>query len=78
MENHHDKVDDRALALLCPGLSRRKEGGRAWRGFDQQTLSRLHQWGWIGDPMDKGTLVSVSAEGMQKAAECFKKHFQEE
>lgn len=78
MQYDKDKVDELTLALMLLGMSRMKEGGRAWRGFEQQTLSRLHQRGWIGDPMDKGTSVSVSAEGMQKAAECFKQHFQEE
>mgnify|MGYP001565956872 CR=1 FL=1 len=76
MEYDKDKVDELTLALLFLGMSRMKEGGRAWRGFDQQTLARLHQRGWIGDPMEKGTSIGVSAEGMKKAAEFFKKHFQ--
>ena len=51
MEYNRDKADEATLALLYLGLTRTPDGGgRAWKGFDQQILARLHQKGWIAAP----------------------------
>ena len=76
MQYDKDKVDEMTLALLYLVMSRDREGGRAWKGIEGDTLDRLHQKGWISDPRGKGPTVGVSAEGMQKAEELFRKHFQ--
>ena len=75
MEYDREKVDEATLALLVLGLSRTKDGGRAWKGFDLQALTRLHQKGWIAEPKIKDISVEVTAEGVKKAEELFRKHF---
>ncbi len=76
MEYDRDKVDELTLALLYLGMSRTPHGGRAGKGFDLQTLARLHQKGWIGEPRLKDLSVAVTPEGMKRAEELFKEYFQ--
>lgn len=49
-----DKIDQAVLALLSLG---RHEGYRAWKSFDWEVLGRLHQQGYIGDPVNKAKSV---------------------
>ena len=76
MEYNQDKVDELTLALLYLGMSRRGKGGRAWKAFDLQTLTRLQHKGWIDEPRIKDISLDVTPEGVEKAEEFFKKHFQ--
>ena len=76
LEYDKNKVDEMTLALLYLGLSRTPYGARASKGFDLQTMTRLHDKGWIAPPKIKEMSVGVTAEGMQKAEEFFRKHFQ--
>lgn len=76
MEYDKDKVDEVTLALMYLVMSRTPAGGRAWRGFDAQTLERLHQKGWIGDPAHKSLSIEVTDQGLKMAEEFFKKYFQ--
>jgi hypothetical protein len=46
MEYDKDKVDEMTLALMYLVMSREREGGRAWKGIDWQTMDRLRQKGW--------------------------------
>ena len=48
MELDHAKIDDAVLALLQLGLH---DGCRAWKGFDWDSLGRLHEQGYISDPV---------------------------
>ncbi len=77
MEYDKDKVDEMTLALLYLVMSQGREGGLAWKSFDWRTMDRLHQKGWISDPKTKDLSVRVTAEGMKKAEELFRKHFQD-
>ena len=47
MEIDEDKVDDAVLALLRLTLH---DGQRAWKGFDWDTLDRLHRKGLSPNP----------------------------
>ena len=76
MEYDKDKVDEMTLALMYLVMSKKHEGGQAWKCFDLQTMDRLKQKGWISDPKGKSPSVGVTAEGMKKAEELFRKHFQ--
>lgn len=44
------KIDDCALALLTITLHEKR---RAWKGFDFGVLDRLHEKGWIDNPVGK-------------------------
>jgi hypothetical protein len=51
MEPDTDKIDEAVLALLSLGLH---GGARAWKGFDWDSMDRLHQRGYIADPALQG------------------------
>ena len=72
-----DKVDEMTMALLDLVMwqERGDEFGRAWKGFDWDTMDRLHEKGWICDPKGKAKSVGVTPEGLEKARELFRKHF---
>jgi hypothetical protein len=77
VEYDEDKVDEYTLALLYLITHDRQEGcgARAWKGFDWDTMNRLHEKGLISNPISKAKSVVVSGEGFKKAEELFKKHF---
>lgn len=76
MEYDKDKVDEVTLALLYLVMHEHSEyGARVWKGFDWDTMNRLHEKGLIGDPIGKAKSVAVTPEGCKKAKELFEKHF---
>jgi hypothetical protein len=76
MEYDKDRVDEVTLALLYLVMHDEEEyGARAWKGFDWDTMDRLHEKGFIGNPVNKARSVTVSAEGYKRAKELFEKHF---
>ena len=78
MEYDRDKVDDFTLALLYLVMWQEKFGSRAWKGFDWETLDRLHKKGFICDPKSKAKSVGVTEEGLKKAEKLFEKFFTDE
>lgn len=77
MEYDKEKVDEMTLALLWLVMWRDKHETRAWKGFDWDTMNRLHEKGFIHNPKGKARSVSVTLEGFEKAEELFKKFFVE-
>jgi hypothetical protein len=76
MEYNREKVDEVTLALLYLVMHDEEESGaRAWKGFDWDTMDRLHEKGFIGNPINKARSVTVSPEGYKRAKELFEKHF---
>ena len=59
-----DKIDDAVLALLALTLH---DGYRAWKGFDWDTLDRLHAKGLIDNPVNKTKSVAFTEEGLARA-----------
>ena len=59
-----DKIDDAVLALLALTLH---DGYRAWKGFDWDTLDRLHGKGLIDNPRNKNKSIAFTAEGLAQA-----------
>lgn len=55
MDYDKDKVDEYTLALLLLVSHDREEGygARAWKGFDWETMNRLHEKGYISNPVSK-------------------------
>jgi hypothetical protein len=78
MDYNKDKVDDMTLALLHLVMFDDKYGTRAWKGFDWDTMNRLHEKGYISEPKGKAKSVIVTEEGSKRAEELFKKFFQDE
>jgi hypothetical protein len=66
------KIDEAVLALLYLTLH---DGARAWKGFDWDSMNRLHQKGLISDPRDKAKSVVLTDEGLRESETLFKKLF---
>ena len=75
MDYDKDKIDEFTLALLYLVMETDKVGTRAWKGFDWGTMNRLHDKGYISNPVNKNKSVIVTPEGLQLAKELFLKHF---
>jgi hypothetical protein len=67
-----DKIDDAVLALLLLG---RHDDMRVWKGHDWDALDRLHQKGYISNPMSKARSVVLTDEGLHEAERLFQKLF---
>ena len=72
MEIDEGKVDDAVLALLYLTLH---DGHRAWKGMDFDVMNRLHEKGYIDNPINKTKSVWLTDEGLQKSELLFKKLF---
>lgn len=72
MEVDRDKIDDVILALLYLTLGR---DGHAWKGFDWSAMNRLHEKGFIGDPVNKAKSVRLTDEGTVRSEELFREMF---
>ncbi len=76
MDYDADRIDDAALAPVVLTIDQEGEfGARAWKGHDWETLNRLHEKGFIGDPVSKAKSVVVTPEGLARARELFAKLF---
>jgi len=68
-----DEVDDCTLALLylvarvLPG----EGGARAWKAFDNETMSRLKAKGLITDPGRRSATVTLSPEAYRRSRDLF-------
>ena len=59
MQFDEDKIDEMTLALLYLVMHDESEfRARAWKGFDWDTMNRLHEKGFIANPIGKITKPS--------------------
>jgi hypothetical protein len=72
MEIDTDRIDQAVLALLYCGLH---DGCRAWKGFDWAAMDRLHEKGFISDPVSKAKSVVFTEEGLREAERLFRELF---
>ncbi|MGH7299369.1 MAG: DUF6429 family protein [Candidatus Rokuibacteriota bacterium] len=72
MDYEPSKVDEVVLAMLFLNVS---AAGRAWKGFDWDSLGRLHERGLISNPRSKAKSVELTEEGERLAEEAFRRHF---
>jgi len=75
MDIDYDKIDDCTLALLYLVTSESEYGARAWKGFDWETMNRLHEKGYISNPKSKALSVALSDKGLVRAKELFETFF---
>ena len=70
-----EKVDEVTMALLK--LTSFTEHGytRSWKGHDWDVMNRLHQRGWIHDPVGQAKSVVLTEEGIRQGEALFEKHF---
>jgi hypothetical protein len=66
------KIDEAVLALLYLTLH---DGSRAWKGFDWDTLNRLHAKGLISNPVSKVKSIVLTSEGLRASERLFNELF---
>lgn len=71
MEIDTDKIDKAVLALLHLTRCDDAYGGAAWKGHDWDALNRLHEKGYIGNPVNKNKSVRFTEAGSAKAEQYF-------
>lgn len=67
-----DRIDEAVLALLYLG---RHDDGRAWKSFDWDAMNRLHEKGFISDPVGKAKSVVFTEAGERRSQELFRELF---
>ena len=80
MSYNKDKIDDFTLALLYLVSYEIKKGlgARAWKTFDWDTMDRLHEKGFISDPVGKAKSIAMTDEGFERSKSLFEKFFADE
>ena len=73
MDYDPDKVDEAVLALLYLTVH---DGARAWKSFDWEAMNRLHEKGYISNPVGKAKSVILTEEGLKESERLFKKLFE--
>lgn len=73
MDYDPDKIDEAVLALLYLTLH---DGARAWKSFDWEAMNRLHEKGYISNPVGKAKSVIFTEEGLKESERLFKKLFE--
>jgi hypothetical protein len=74
MKLNNEKIDRAVLAPLYLGLH---DESRAWKGFDWDAMNRLHQKGFISDPIGRSKSVLFTEAGLHEAERLFKEFFTE-
>lgn len=74
MDYDADAVDEAVLALAYLTLH---EGARVWKSFDWDAMNRLHEKGFISDPVNRAKSVVLTEEGLQEAERLFNKLFRQ-
>jgi hypothetical protein len=60
----NDRIDQAILALLYLGLH---EESRAWKTYDWESMNRLHEKGYISNPVSKSKSVIFTEEGLRES-----------
>ena len=72
MDLDEDKIDAAVLALLRLTLH---DGQRAWKGFDWDSMDRLHRKGLIHDPVGKAKSVILTNKGLERSHQLLQQLF---
>jgi hypothetical protein len=72
MEVDNDKIDEAVLALLYLTLH---DGARAWKSFDWDAMNRLHEKGYIMNPVGTAKSVVLTEDGLREAERLYMKLF---
>jgi hypothetical protein len=65
MEIDTGKIDEAVLALLYLMLH---DGSRAWTSLDWDAMNRLHEKGFISNPVGKAKSVAFTDKGLQECS----------
>ena len=73
------RIDEAVLGLLWLGRhqTRQLEATRAWKSFDWDAMERLHQSGFIANPIGKAKSVAFTKEGLLQAEAAYQRLFED-
>lgn len=71
----YNTIDEVVLALMQLTLH---DDCRAWKGFDWDTLNRLHEKGLIANPRSGARSVVLTDEGLAESERLFAQYFASE
>lgn len=57
------RIEDAVLALLSAYSS---DDGNTWKGFDFEIMNRLHEHGFISNPVNKNKSIWLTEEGQER------------
>ena len=72
MDIDNDKIDEAVLALLYLTLH---DNRRAWKSHDWNAMNRLHEKGYISDPVGKAKSVRMTEDGLRESERLFGRLF---
>jgi Domain of unknown function (DUF6429) len=72
MEINTERIDEAVLALSYLGLHQRD---RTWKSFDWDAMARLHEKGFITDPVGKAKSVAFTQKGLRESQRLFETLF---
>jgi hypothetical protein len=75
MEIDTDKIDEAVLALLYRTRCDDKFRAASWKSQDWDTLNRLHEKGYIENPVSKNKSVGLTEAGRAKSEELYYRLF---
>jgi hypothetical protein len=62
MEYDDKRIEEAVLPLL---VTFSFDNGNAWKKLDFETVSRLHEYGFISSPVNKNKSIRFTAEGLE-------------
>lgn len=65
--DYDDKLIEEAVLALLVTFS--FDNGNSWKGFDFEIMNRLHEHGFIRNPVDKSKSIWLTAEGLERGRE---------
>ena len=63
MEYDEKLIEEAVLALLT---TFRFDNGNSWKGHDFQIMNRLHEQGFISNPVNKNKSIWLTQEGLER------------
>ena len=75
MATDWDKVDEVTMALLRLTSFSERGYTASWKTHSWDVMNRLHEKGWIQNPVGKAKSVVLTEEGVRQAAALFAKYF---
>lgn len=72
MEYDDKLIEDAVLALLAAFSY---DNGNVWKGYDFQVMNRLHEHGFISNPVNKNKSIWLTDEGLERGRQIAQRLF---
>ena len=61
---YDDKLIEKAVLALLATFS--FDDGNTWKGYDFEVMNRLHEQGFISNPVNKNKSIWLTTEGLER------------